>query len=103
MFNTPFETRPETAFVASRLAFVSWPGWCTMNFIQDRQIVDETGLIGRFDFTVMVPTSSLHSGNDIDNARAFLLGLQPLGFKLLPKKEPLEVIVIDNLEKPTAN
>jgi hypothetical protein len=26
-----------------------------------------------------------------------------LGFKLVPKKEPLEVIVIDHLEKPSAN
>ena len=30
-----------------------------MGFIQDRQIVDETGLNGRFDFTVMIPTSSV--------------------------------------------
>lgn len=74
-----------------------------MNFIQDRQVVDQTGLTGRFDFTVMIPTSSLHSGNDIEKATAFLLGVQPLGFKLLPKKEPLEVIVIDKLDKPTAN
>jgi uncharacterized protein (TIGR03435 family) len=65
--------------------------------------VDRTGLTGRFDFTVMIPTSSLQSGNDIDKATAFLLGVQPLGFKLLPKKEPLEVIVIENLDKPTAN
>jgi uncharacterized protein (TIGR03435 family) len=74
-----------------------------MNFIEDREVVDRTGLTGRFDFTVMIPTSSLQSGNDIDKATAFLLGVQPLGFKLLPKKEPLEVIVIDNLDKPTAN
>jgi uncharacterized protein (TIGR03435 family) len=73
-----------------------------MGFIQDRQIVDETGLKGRFDFTVMIPTSSL-GGNDNDKATAFLLGVRPLGFKLEPKKEPLEVIVIDNIDKPTAN
>ncbi len=73
-----------------------------MNFIQDRQIVDETGLNGRFDFTVVIPTSS-QGGNDIDTATAFLLGVKPLGFRLVPKKEPLEVIVIDNIDKPTAN
>jgi uncharacterized protein (TIGR03435 family) len=73
-----------------------------MGFIQDRQIVDETGLKGRFDFTVMIPTSS-QGGNDIEKATAFLLGVKPLGFKLEPKKEPLEVIVIDNIDKPTAN
>ncbi len=74
-----------------------------MGFIQDRQIVDETGLKGRFDFTMMTPTSSMQGGNDIDKATAFLLGVKPLGFKLVPKKEPLEVIVIDNIDKPTAN
>jgi len=77
-----------------------------MNFIQDRQIVDETGLTGRFDFTLKVPTSALHGGtgpNDIDKANAFLIGLEPLGFRLEPKREPLEIIVIDHVEKPTAN
>jgi uncharacterized protein (TIGR03435 family) len=74
-----------------------------MGWIQDRQIVDETRLNGRFDFTVMIPTSSVQGGNDNDKATAFLLGVKPLGFKLAPKKEPLEVIVIDNIDKPTAN
>jgi uncharacterized protein (TIGR03435 family) len=73
-----------------------------MGFIQDRQIVDETGLNGRFDFTMMMPTSSLQ-GNDLDKTTAFLLGVKPLGFKLEPKKAPLQVIVIDNIDKPTAN
>jgi uncharacterized protein (TIGR03435 family) len=36
-------------------------------------------------------------------ATTFLLGVEPMGFKLEPKKEPLEVIVIDNIGKPTAN
>ena len=74
-----------------------------MGWIQDRQIVDETRLNGRFDFTVMTPTSSVQGGNDIDKATAFLLGVKPLGFKLVPKKEPIEVIVIDHIDKPTAN
>ena len=73
-----------------------------MGFIQDRQIVDQTGLTGRYDFTVMVPTTS-QNGNDTDKATAFLLGVKPLGFKLEPKKEPLDVIMIDNIERPTAN
>jgi uncharacterized protein (TIGR03435 family) len=74
-----------------------------MGFIQDRQIVDETGLNGRFDFTVMTPTSSMRGGSDIDKATAFLLCVKPLGFKLEPKKEQLEVIVIYQVDKPTAN
>jgi hypothetical protein len=45
-----------------------------MNFIQDRQIVDETGLTGRFNFALLVR-----------------------------KKSPQEVIVIDHLDKPSAS
>jgi uncharacterized protein (TIGR03435 family) len=78
-----------------------------MNFIEDRQIVDETGLTGHFEFTMRAPTSDLHgdplSGPADDRADVFRRALQPLGFKLVPKKEPLDVVVIDHLEKPSAN
>jgi uncharacterized protein (TIGR03435 family) len=50
----------------------------------------------------MIPTSS-QGGNDLDKTTAFLLGVKPLGFKLAPKKEPLKVFVINNIDKPTAN
>ena len=50
-----------------------------MGFIQDRQIVDETGLEGRYDFT-MIPTVS-QGGSDTDKAAAFLLGVNGLVFK----------------------
>jgi uncharacterized protein (TIGR03435 family) len=77
-----------------------------MNFIQDRQIVDETGLAGQFDFTLMLPTAVFHSkqgSDDSDKVSAFFHAVQSLGFKLVPKREPLDVIVIDKLEKPSAN
>ena len=41
--------------------------------------------------------------DDNDKATAFFRALQPLGFKLVPKKAHIEVIVIDHLEKPSAN
>jgi len=93
---------------ALQFSFTTMPEFTNvlMNFIPDRQIVDETGLAGRFNFTMTIPTSTLHkvggSGN-ADKAAAFLFGVQQLGFKLVPKKVPLEVIVIDHLNKPTAN
>jgi uncharacterized protein (TIGR03435 family) len=74
-----------------------------MNFIPDRQIVDETGLRGPYDFTPTVPMSALQSTDDNEKAIAFIEALKPLGFKLVPKKAPIEVIVIDHLEKPSAN
>lgn len=74
-----------------------------MNFIPERQIVDETGLVGRFDFTMIMPMSVLQSNDDNEKAAAFFEALKPLGFKLVPKKEPLDVFVIDRLEKPSPN
>lgn len=75
-----------------------------MDFIKDRQIVDKTGLIGTYDFAITIPSSVLKGGlDDNEKATAFIGALEPLGFKLVPKKASLEVIVIDRLEKPSAN
>jgi uncharacterized protein (TIGR03435 family) len=73
-----------------------------MNFIQDRQIVDETGLSGRFNFTMALPPAAM-GGNEIEKANAFLLGVEQLGFKLEPKRELVDVLVIDHLDQPSAN
>jgi uncharacterized protein (TIGR03435 family) len=78
-----------------------------MGFIQDRQVVDETGLTGRFDFAFTIPASEMQpaqaSGPEDERGNAFMRAIEPLGFKLVPKKEPIEVIVVDRLEKPSAN
>ncbi len=78
-----------------------------MNFIQDRQIVDQTGLQGMFDFTLTVPTSILQGGQasslDVDPGSAFSRALPPVGFKLVPKKAPVPFLIIDHLERPSAN
>jgi uncharacterized protein (TIGR03435 family) len=77
-----------------------------MGFIQDRQIVDETGMTGHFEFTITISASVLQggpAGPDDNRADAVRPAIQSSGFKLVPKKEPLDVIVIDHLEKPSAN
>jgi uncharacterized protein (TIGR03435 family) len=77
-----------------------------MNFIDDRQIVDETGLTGSFEFTLTIPTSAMHgspAGPEDDRADAFRHAIQPLGFHLVPKKETIPVLIIDRLDHPTPN
>ncbi len=77
-----------------------------MNFIQDRQIVDETGLTGRFNFALVIPTNTAYGRqgpDDMDRATAYFDAVQPLGFKLVRKRSSLEVIVISNLDRPSAN
>jgi uncharacterized protein (TIGR03435 family) len=73
-----------------------------MNFIHDRQIVDETGLQGRFDFTMRMPLEQGHFTPD-EIAIAMFEALKSRGFKLVAKKEPLNVVVVDHVERPSPN
>ncbi len=77
-----------------------------MNFITDRQIVDETGLKGAFEITLTVPASVVKGGPGFsadDRANAIFGAVQQIGLKLVPKRAPVEVIVIDRVERPSAN
>jgi uncharacterized protein (TIGR03435 family) len=77
-----------------------------MNMIRDRQVIDETGLVGLFDIDLLLPPSVMQANSpsaEDDRANAYIHALQPLGLKLVPKREPLDVVVIDHLDKPSAN
>lgn len=75
-----------------------------MNFIQSHQIVDETGLQGKYDFSIELPRSALQTqGPDEMPDPAFVHAIQPLGLKFVLKKESLEMVVVDHLDKPSAN
>lgn len=74
-----------------------------MNFIPDRQIVDETGLQGHFEFTLHIDTADLQSSSPDTRRDAMLRAVPAAGFKLTPKREPLNVVVIDHIEKPSEN
>jgi uncharacterized protein (TIGR03435 family) len=73
-----------------------------MAYVKDRQVVDETGLTGKYDFSLTFAPDPLAPGAgtapDIFHAVQ-----QQLGLKLQPTKAPVEVIVIDHVEPPTAN
>ena len=77
-----------------------------MNFFQDRQLVDETGLTGLYDITLTVPANVFQGGSGgvgDERGNALIQAAQKIGFRFVPKKEPLKVIVVDHLEKPSAN
>jgi uncharacterized protein (TIGR03435 family) len=95
----------------------------TLARFMDRPVIDMTGLKGNYDFTlkfdhddfiammirsavaagVVLPPEALKlletsSGDSLPNA------LETLGLKLEPRKSPIEVLVIDHIEKsPTDN
>jgi uncharacterized protein (TIGR03435 family) len=73
-----------------------------------RLVVDQTGLKGTYDFTLKSgpeqPAAPESRGeNDASEPPMFTAIQQQLGLKLVPSKGPVEVIVIDHIEPPSAN
>jgi uncharacterized protein (TIGR03435 family) len=78
--------------------------------ITDRPVVDQTGLTGTYDFKVeFAPETNdpAQAGADSEvgpGGPSFTEALKKqLGLKLVLKKEPIDVLVIDHLEMPSAN
>ena len=78
----------------------------------NRKVVDRTGITGMFDivdvFDLRVESTLANiadeSGlNAPDPAAAFRDGLQKLGLRLESTKDATEFIVIDHVERPSAN
>lgn len=79
----------------------------TMEYV-DRHVVNETGLIGNFDFTVewdsrvadVATSPSPAAQSEALGDSLFEALRQQTGLQLKPQKGPVEVIVIDHVEKP---
>ena len=80
----------------------------------DRPVVDQTGLTGKYDFTLdWTPDESQFGGRGgqapppADNAEVppdlYTAIQQQLGLKLESTRAPVEVLVIDRVEKPSEN
>jgi uncharacterized protein (TIGR03435 family) len=70
-----------------------------------RMIVDKTGLDGkRFDFEVTWADDRRAADPSADAGPSIFTALEEqLGLKLVPAKGPVEVLVIDHIERPSAN
>lgn len=63
-----------------------------------RVIVDKTGLPGQYDFTLHY---TLQPGPNDDTPSIFTAVEEQLGLKLAPDTAPLDVVVVDHIERPT--
>ena len=73
-----------------------------------RPVVDKTGLAGRYDFhlkwTRETGPDAAEAGKDTDAPPPLFTALQEqLGLKLQAGKDPVQVVVIDRIEAPSAN
>ncbi len=66
-------------------------------------MVDETGLTGRYDFTLEWSNPLRAADPDSMSPSIFTAMTEQLGLRLVPRRAPIEIIVIDAAQMPTEN
>lgn len=86
-----------------------------LNLVLDRPVIDKTGITGRFDIHLEFSRDEVTPGlrgpvPDAPHAALNLVGptiftavQEQLGLKLSPARGPVELLVIDHVEKPSEN
>ncbi len=74
-----------------------------MQYFMDRPLVDETGLPEMYDFTLKWAPGDAQSPDGNAPPGIFTAVQEQLGLKLEARKGPVDVVVIDRLERPSAN
>ena len=70
----------------------------------DRPVVNRTGLNGGFNFTLhWAPDNLRNPDDDADDVSIFTAVGEQLGLRLRTARAPVEVLVIDRAERPSAN
>jgi len=71
----------------------------------DRIVINKTGLAGRFDFHISWGPGGFSAdvGGPDDTPSIFTTVQEQLGLKLMPSKGPVQVVVIEHVERPTEN
>jgi uncharacterized protein (TIGR03435 family) len=83
----------------------------SLSFVVGRPVFDNTGLSGKYDFTLKYTPDrpgSVGPSSDAapppDEAPPITIAIEEqLGLKLVPAKGPMDSLVIDHLEKPAVN
>jgi uncharacterized protein (TIGR03435 family) len=96
---------PPTVQPTLHLRTTGWPFWLLVSWISHqpelngRPVLDKTGLEGPFDCQM----SWSHSGS-VETGDFFVSALQNrIGLKLQPAKDPVEVLAVDSIQRPSEN
>jgi uncharacterized protein (TIGR03435 family) len=73
--------------------------------IGDHPIVDHTGFTGYFDITDLAwaPLGDAGPASESDAPSIQVALKEKLGLRVVPARDPIEVLVIDSIERPTPN
>ncbi len=89
--------------VASGGTMVQLTNWFSHANGVDRPVLDETGLTGRYDFSLEWANAAATDAADSTAPSIFTAVREQLGLKLEPRRAPVEVLVIDHVEMPGEN
>jgi uncharacterized protein (TIGR03435 family) len=101
-------SRGQTILQNAPLSYFAW----SLSLAVDRPVVDRTGLTGRYDFEYsyrrepggLVRNPQEHEAAAAPDAPSIFDAIQEqLGLKLEPQKGPVEILVVDHVERPDAN
>jgi uncharacterized protein (TIGR03435 family) len=105
------ESTPTKTNHMGRDVDLPWLARFLTRFGSDRPVIDKTGLTGKFDLDldmdkILTPAAEAAGGNP-SNEAVFdgMANALPdrLGLKLVSMRAPIEVLVIDRVERPSAN
>jgi uncharacterized protein (TIGR03435 family) len=104
-----FILSPGGARLPARNATMGELAWVMQRAAVDRPVVDKTGLSGRYDFDLeWAPDESQFGGvvrgdPEFPKPDLFTAMQQQLGLRLEAARGPVEALVIDQVERPSAN
>jgi uncharacterized protein (TIGR03435 family) len=68
----------------------------------DRPVIDRTGITGDIDYDILISQQDARNQDDVNHAIIDAVTEQ-LGLKLEPAKDLIEVLVVERVERPSAN
>jgi uncharacterized protein (TIGR03435 family) len=75
-----------------------------LGYFLDRPAVDQTGLVGRYDFQLIWTADESRAPTDGTAPPGLFTAIQEqIGLKLEPVKAQIDVLVVDAVERPSAN
>jgi uncharacterized protein (TIGR03435 family) len=68
----------------------------------DRPVIDETGLTGDIDYDILISPPEAKGQDEVNRAIIYAV-IDQLGLKLEPARDAIEILVVEKVDKPSAN
>ncbi|MGA7155809.1 MAG: TIGR03435 family protein [Acidobacteriaceae bacterium] len=105
----PDTNKGAAAVGSSRIRGTAVPMYVLCNLLENvpdiggRVIIDKTGLAGNYDINLKWTPLEFTPNPNAESISLFTAIEEQLGLKLVPTRGPGQVLIIDHIERPTAN